>query len=238
MNKKYEKIALLVFSLLILIRLYLLFTQPIDVDAATTFYYFTSAGLEQSISYYPAPNNHVLHSVLTTLFYYPGPWQTYLLRIPAFIFGCSSLFLFFGITKKLYGLIPSLIALAFFGVLEPVLYYSCVARGYSMILFFTLAAVGLWLKSNDFRNIFYSAVYALVLGMGIYTIPSHLYFVFAFSLGFGVYSLGKPGFWQAIFRINVYNFLGISLSYFAYKPILRQHGIEGVIANQYTKSKG
>lgn len=221
----------------LLVRLWLLFTQPISVDAASTFTYFTSAGFETAVSYYPAPNNHVLHTICTLLFYHPGPYQTYLLRIPAFVFGGASLLLFYHISRRHFGSRASLIALALFGAVEPVVYFSYVARGYSMLLFFSLAAVYFWQKNHGFSRWWPAILYSLMLALGIYTVPSHLYFVFAFSTGLVLLYSGKPGFWKSSLRLLGLDIAAVALAILAYKPIIDNHGIGALINNNYVKAK-
>lgn len=189
------------------------------------------------MSFYPAPNNHVLHSVLTTFFYNPGPYQTYLLRLPAFIFGLAALWLFYKITKKHFGSTLGLIGLMVMGAIQPVLHYGFQARGYSMILFFSLAAVYFWIKRGDFPQRKEAVLYVLCLALGIYTIPSHLYFLLAFSVGVGLLHIGRRSFVAVLVRLVIYNFLGVLGAVLLYLPVIRGQGIDALIANQYVKAK-
>lgn len=215
----------------------MLFTQPISVDAATTFSYFTSRGINQVIGYYPAPNNHVLHTFFTWLLYHPGPYQTYLMRVPAFLFGLAGLGLFYAITKKKFGGLTALAALALFGAIEPIIYYGYIARGYSMLVFFSLVAIYFWLKDPSFSRTWPAVFFMLMMSLGIYTIPSHLYFMFAFSVGVALMYMGKKVFWKTMLRLVLLNLGAILVSIMAYMPIINRQGIKVLISNKYVEAR-
>jgi len=84
-NKKSLFIMALILLIAIIYRLYYAISFPVSYDEAWTYINFTEKGLLSSISFYPSPNNHVLHSVLTNLSYYLPFTQTVNLRLPSII---------------------------------------------------------------------------------------------------------------------------------------------------------
>ena len=61
----YHKIYLL-FLIPFFITFYLAFYLPITYDESFTFINFINTGIAVSLSFYPAPNNHVLYSVISS----------------------------------------------------------------------------------------------------------------------------------------------------------------------------
>lgn len=178
------------FILLLIInfsfRLYLSLTSPISYDEAWTFLHFSSKGFFTSLAYYPLPNNHILHSLLTNVSYYLPFEQTLNLRLPAiFINLIACMALFFSFSKLLSPRI-GLILLLLFSFLFPVIYYGYHSRGYSLILlaFIICFYASIQLLKNEESDQVYKHIFYFILGgiTGLYTMPSFLYAIIALAI--------------------------------------------------------
>ena len=61
--------------------------QPMRVDEATTFLEFVSRPLLLGLSYYPAPNNHILHTLLGHFVVSVFGMEPWAVRLVAFLAG-------------------------------------------------------------------------------------------------------------------------------------------------------
>ena len=65
---------------------YYAIVMPVCYDEGLTYLYFTSKGIFSSMSFYPEPNNHILHSLLTNLtIHLPFGDTEFRLRLPSLI---------------------------------------------------------------------------------------------------------------------------------------------------------
>jgi len=99
-------------------------------------------------------------------------------RILSLIFGILGIWVFYLLTKKLYGEKTSLVSTLIFAISPIMIYYSQEARLYSLFVLLSLTSIYFFLKfieKNDYKNLIYYSLSSLLL---IYT---HL---FAFLLLF------------------------------------------------------
>lgn len=99
-------------------------------------------------------------------------------RVLSLIFGIVGIWIFYLLTKKLYGEKTSLVSTLIFAISPIMIYYSQEARLYSLFVLLSLASIYFFLKfidKNDYKNLIYYGLFTLLL---IYT---HL---FAFLLLF------------------------------------------------------
>ncbi len=238
LQRRFWSWAGLIILIYTALRVWLMISMPVSVDEATTYNYFTLAGFDYARSHYPAPNNHVLYSILTTLFYHPGAWQTVLLRLPAVILGMGSLWLFALISKRYFPSGLALMGLLAFGAMEPVIYYGYMARGYSMVLFFALASVALIFDGNGIRAGWQKVLLlALCTGLGIYAVPSYLYFGLSLALALGWSALAGEVGWRLLIKLGLGLLAGLVIAGFLYRPIIVNEGLQAITANSYVESR-
>src|SRR5689334_1864619 len=114
---------------------------PFSYDESFTFTQFTYNGPQQALFNYPAPNNHVFHSLLTCITWFIFQWThaEMAVRIPALFFSAYTLYFVF--TRYLEG---NLYAAIFFGMLylfsPNIIEFAFQARGYSIQIFCGIAS--------------------------------------------------------------------------------------------------
>lgn len=136
-------------------------------------------------TYYDA-NNHIFHTLLvhlmTVLF---GEDNAIAIRFPTFVFGLACLWLIYLVARELF----HSRSIAWFSMLiaaiHPVhIHYSQTARGYSLIMFFSIAIVYASLRLLKTReNVRWGSVLVVCGFLSVYTLPTNAYFL----LGFGAW---------------------------------------------------
>lgn len=144
--KSEEKVHLaalgLVFLVGVVARLWFL-GQPMRDDEAATFLEFGSKPFLYGISFYPAPNNHIFHTVLvhaSCLLFGSEPWA---IRLPSFLAGLFLIPAAYCTARILYDRHVALLTVCLVSVSSPLILYSTNARGYTIVcllFLFTLAA--------------------------------------------------------------------------------------------------
>ena len=238
-QRAYIKITVL--SLMALTLLYKLVQHhyfPVQYDEAWTFFKFTSKSIFTSISYYPAPNNHVLHSVLTNLTALLPIDYFFALRLPSILVSVFTVALLFRMGNRLFSypwaLVLSLFVPSFFSSLE----YSYMARGYSLVLFFTLILYYIAIRSiqhlREKKSIppKYYWYIATAITLGAYTMPSFLYPCFSIMLWVGVLLLIKKQ-WIALQKMSITLAIVGLFVILLYAPILLISGFDSLFNNGF-----
>ncbi len=151
-------------------------TQPVSYDEAWTYLHFSSKSVLSSISYYPAPNNHVLHSVLTNISILL-PFDPLLsMRIPAMIIYLLSAFLFYSLVREYGSRQAAIPATALYTTFFFSIHYGYLSRGYALLfLFTTWMLYALFKIRQSPANRFYWLWYVTACVGGFFTMPSFLY---------------------------------------------------------------
>jgi len=235
-NKKYLLALFIVVLVSLFLRLHYAINYPISYDEAWTYINFTEKGLLSSISFYPSPNNHVLHSVLTNLSYYLPFTQTVNLRLPSIIISVFSVFIFYLSFRKLFNDKISIYLTLMFSFLYPVIYYGYLARGYSLIIlsfiisfYGTLRLAEVVEKRGEarWRYLFYLSFGAV---LGLYSIPSFLYPYFSlttFLVLIFVYCQDN----KALKRLLVSMLIVTAITIALYSPIFIVSGFWSIASN-------
>lgn len=207
--------------------------MPISYDEAWTFLHFTQHGILASASHYPAPNNHVLYSILTSLTYHlplPDLWN---LRLSVLAVSWMTLWAAYRFVRRHFDTRTALVVVAVFPVLFMGLYFSYMARGYGLlVLFFILAlhaAFNIVKLENPGRDWFWFALFSI---LGFYTIPSFLYPFL--TLNFFILYHKRKNIWPQV-AVNVAVVLAV---FVLYLPIICNDGIRSITDNPYVKTVG
>ena len=156
--------------------LYFTFKMPVGYDEAWTWLNFTSRSVLVSATYYPAPNNHILHSILTNFFSYL-PFSSLLnLRLPVILIQFLNLVLFYRLLKRFFSEELALVAVACFSTFFMTMYYSYMSRGYALQAFsFLLLSYSVLKIETQPKNKVLWFWYVLAGITGFYSVPSFLY---------------------------------------------------------------
>lgn len=239
MQKKHKYAAIAIIGISLIFNTYNALTIPIFYDEAWTYLNFTRIGILSSASWYPAPNNHILHSILTNITYNFPFSQTVNLRLPSIITTLIASICFFYLSTKFLSKNTSLILLTLFCFSYPVIHYGYQARGYSLLMLSFIICFYSVLKICYSKNsISKFKKYTLLLScgaiMGFYTMPSFLYPYFTcISFVFIHMILEKK--YKNILSFTLVCFSTSIIIITLYTPIFLVSGIESVISNRFVE---
>jgi hypothetical protein len=236
-TSKYETIWLIIALMIGVGTTGYFLTQPMRNDEAETFIRFVNRGF-LNLFYYPIPNNHVLHTLLvkaSTLIWGISPAS---IRFPAYLAGIGSILLTFCLCRSLNksGLLAS-VAVSVFPYL---ILYSSMARGYSLLVFLTiaLAFIGVQLSKKE-PTVAGAMILSSIAALGMLTMPSMLFPIAGIYCWLFCLFLLK----RYAFRIILSKFVApcslftIFFTIVLYTPvILASNGIESIVANKYVQS--
>lgn len=212
------------------------FTFPISYDEAWTYLNFTNKSILSSATYYPAPNNHVLFSILTNITnILPIDDPKIKMRMINVFLSILSSYIFFKLLCKFYSQKISLFTTALFTFSYPVALYSMQARGYGMLLLFSLTAIYSSISYLEFPSKKYMIIYLIAIIAGFYTIPTFLYPFIAMQLFicWNCFSNKKLGLFKNFVFVNC---IGGCMVFILYAPIIFINGLQAITNNSYVKS--
>lgn len=149
--------------------------QPMRVDESVTYLEFVSKPLIYGIAYYPAPNNHILHTVLAhvaTALFGGEPWA---IRLTALLAGTLMVPAAALAAVALQGRAAALPAAALVAVSWPWVFYSANARGYTLFGLLFLLMIPLCVKLRKQADAGAWIWFAILAALWLYTIPVALY---------------------------------------------------------------
>ncbi len=215
--------------------------QPIRSDEAWTYLSYVSRPLMVGLSEYSSPNNHILHTVLAHISLSAFGDSEAALRLPALLAGLCAIPLAYLLFQQWANPNVGMLTCAGVAAWPMLVDYSVNARGYSLIVLFTL---GLTLAADRMRRSPSAAPFAAFAGisaLGLYAVPS-------FSL-----SILSCGIWLLILllsgrmngatprflrRLTITAAAALVLTSLLYAPVLTQSGIAILIGNDVVSGEG
>ncbi len=237
-NYRIIAIAIILFSFGV--SLYHVTTIPISHDEALTYMRFTKEGFFTSISYYPAPNNHILHSLLTNMTLGFPFSERVNLRLPNLLFSIFAAVIFYLSFTKLFRQKTALFLLAIFCFLFPVQYYSYLSRGYMLVLFafiicfystIRLSYTPIFKPQNHTKYFVSLSLGAII---GFFTMPSFLYPYFTCVVLISAIFLIKKN-RKGLSYLVISCLLTSIAVLILYTPIFIVSGIDAVINNRFVE---
>ena len=151
--------------------------QPVRLDEAIAYVDYARYPLSVITTFYNAPGNHILHSIIvhfSTIIFGNNPVA---LRLPVFLCGILVLPLTYITFRRIATKEAGLVAMALAAVSSGLINYSTQARGYMLQAAFLLGLVlvGLWLINTD--SVKGWIAFTLLAIAGLYTVPTFLYFL-------------------------------------------------------------
>ncbi len=228
----------LVLGIGIAVRAYFL-AQPMRYDEAYTFLNYINGDITRAF-YYPIPNNHVLHTLLakfSTLIWGAHPES---IRLPAFLAGIASIPITFCLCRELLQGRSGVFAAASIAVFPYLILYSTNARGYSIIVFLSLALMLVGGRFSRKPSVEASAILSLIAAFGLMTIPSMAFPIAGIYLWlFCVYLLnGNP--LKVVLREFVFPTAIMTVAFGAvlYSPVLFvTNGLQSLVSNEFVQAQ-
>jgi 4-amino-4-deoxy-L-arabinose transferase-like glycosyltransferase len=217
-------------------RLALVLVATPGYDESYTHMNFVVPSWWTALSNYSLPNNHVLHSLAARAAHVLTNGGLTATRLPALIAGVLVIPLTGVLTYRLTSSRSSaVIAAAVVTVWPQMIWHSADARGYTMVSMFAvlLALISHRLMQHDRRPRHWLA-WSTVMAAGALTVPIFLYP----AAGIGLWLL--VGAWrkdhlnrQFVLRTASAGLLAGLLTIAGYSPVLKNNGLEAIIANRF-----
>lgn len=207
---------------------------PVSLDEAATFLLFTNTNIIESATTYPAPNNHIFHSIITNFTkHLPYLSDLFKLRISSIAINLVTLLVLYKFITKHFNKKMALAVVAITSMLFMTIYYSYMSRGYALVnLFFLInlfCVFNLIKGENSIKN---WSIFCISSVLGFYTMPSFLYpFV---TLNFFYFLFQN----KSILKQVVANGIVLLVVVILYFPIVYNEGIGALANNPYVKPIG
>lgn len=175
---------------------------PFIHDEAYTISNFVIPGPAASMAFYPYPNNHILFSLFSYPFSFLPLRPEISFRLPALIAVVLSCFVLFRLLLIFFEGKIAAFGVAMFAFMLPVMVYSILARGYSLLFLFCSLSILSLIRIIVDRSKYHRALLMIFSVMGLYTIPSYVYpfaAILCVYFGYGITSKKKGVIKNAIF---------------------------------------
>jgi hypothetical protein len=232
------------------------------LTALRTYYSLVMAPADDGVSYevfvrarllvvsaaYPFPNNHVLSNTLAWVFYqlHPGFWWS--MRLPVLLTATGATGLWFVALLRRSSFRAALLAVSLFSVLQLSFYHAVTGRGYWLLVglaavgFFAVlelsgaaapVAAGLAQAPRRARAAWAGLVVSGVLGL--YTVPTHAYFLLSAYGWLGLSQLRRRA-WPEVGVTSGLGLLTLLGAGLLYAPLLLLSGPRLLFHNDYVRS--
>lgn len=155
------------------------------LDEIYTLVDFVRPPIGEIVTSFPSQNQHLLYSVLAWVAVQIFGESAWALRLPAVLFGITSIWATYLLGRRLIGSREVLLACALMTFSYHHIWFSQNARGYSAVLFFAVLATWIWLEALDRRAWSWWAAYSATLLLGCASHLSMLFIPAAHSLIWG-----------------------------------------------------
>lgn len=214
--------------------------QPLRFDEAYTYLEYAALPLPVTLAKYNDPNNHVLHSALIQLATTLAGTHEWAIRLPAFLAGILIVPTVYLIGLQIGSTTTGWIAALLAATSSPLIEYSVLARGYSLVALFTLLAIAVVLLAGRRPQLRLATGIALVVlsVAGHWVIPTFLYgFLVVLTLCWLVRRDTPWPATQSAMEIVALIALTALGSLLVYAPILVVSGAAPLISNPYVVSQ-
>jgi hypothetical protein len=170
-----EWLLLVGLSLLAVLARGVYLMRPLEHDEAYTIVVFAAAPLNLGLTDYHLPNNHLFHTLLAHFAYKMFGYAPWGVRLPAFLAGVLVVPALYLLARLHFGRYVATLSAAGAALLPVLLYFGSNARGYTLVMLFSLLIFLLAAYVRRWPNLFAWLLLAVVSTLGFYTIPIFLY---------------------------------------------------------------
>jgi hypothetical protein len=207
---------------------------PFEYDESYTFLKFTRRGILHSLATYPAPNNHVLHSVLTNMSWALLGWtrSEAAVRLPSILATLLTLAFVSRAILKGSHLFTAVFA-ALFCWSDCLFVFAFQARGYSLQGLFAITGLAAVIGKDALpvRHRFGALLLSGILGL--YTSPAYLYAALPLALMFVVSE--ADWLWRHLAKAVLAVVFGAASVVLLYAPILLHEGVAALTSNRFVQ---
>ena len=211
--------------------------QPMRYDESVTWAYFVGRPWSTVVGSYQFPNNHVFFSIVAKLTSSLAPFQPWALRLPAFVAGVAIVPLTWAVGRRFASPMIGLLGAALAAGSTSLMLYSTNARGYSLVVALFLALLLIADRLRDSARAGDFVAFAVVGGVGAYTIPVMLYPLGIAATWLLLAAYRVPA--ERRRRLVVGTLLGSAgagvLALVLYLPIIRSAGLKALTGNAFVR---
>ncbi len=184
-------------------------------DELYTYYYFISRGPIYAAIHWPVPNNHVGYSVLSAfLDFFGNPYVG--LRGISVICGITNLSLIYYLCSKFMNKYYAISAMALYAGSYLPFRLSFQGRGYTLAACCLLiSACAIYKISLGDCRLRFNVIFATALTLGLYTVPSSIYWVIPVCISGGLFLLLKKRY-RDLFRLIASGIAAAIATFFLY----------------------
>jgi len=207
-------------------------------DESVTYLYFVAQPWDTLLSSYIYPNNHVFHSVLAKVFVGVLGTDPWVIRLPAFLAGVAMIPATYSIGRRLFDPATAYIGAALVAASGALVLYSTNARGYTMVCLATLMLGELFVRLRERPSVLLWTAVALVMALGVWTIPVMLFPAGGLTLWFTLSALrgdtSQPR--SDLARLAIATLAAAALTALLYSPIAADAGLTPLTGNAFVRA--
>lgn len=206
-------------------------TLPVSYDEAWTYLNFTTKSPIVSLAYYPVPNNHILHSLITNFTQYiPGLSPLFRLRISSIFVNLLIWITAYGFARRFFSEKMAWALVAVGAMLFMSVYYSVMSRGYALVvLFFVGAMYAAFHITKSGGRLRHWAWFSVCSVLGFFTMPSFLYPFLTLHIWIVVCNR------KLIARQIVFGLATAACTALLYLPVVAVNGIGALTSNPFVR---
>lgn len=177
-------------SAAVALRVYKL-NAPLWFDEVMTLIHYVRLPWSELVADYSSFNNHLFYSLQAKLAVSLLGEEPWVLRLPAVIFGVASIWALWRLARPALGPAQSLLAAALMTASYHHIWFSQNARGYTELMFWSLAALIIFIEAQGSRSWRAWAGFGAVLAAAMYTHLTAAFFIAALGLVYAAMLLGR-----------------------------------------------
>jgi len=231
LSPRQRHLALALLALLTGIRL-VVSRLLIAYDDSFSYALFVSKSLLTVNAWYPFPNNHVFSNTLSWVFYQVHPSYWWSMRVPVLLLSTAGTIGWFLGLLRHSNFRVTILAVTLFSFLGASLYHTTEGRGYALILVFSCLGFFSTLRLASTTRGWAGLAIAGVLGL--YTVPTFLYFLVAAYSWLGVGWLRQRAY-RYLLNLGGVGLITLLGAAMLYAPLLLVSGPAALFQNEYVR---
>jgi 4-amino-4-deoxy-L-arabinose transferase-like glycosyltransferase len=146
--------------------------------------YFGYTHLQYIATTYFDASNHIFHTMLVNLMSrWFGEENAMAIRLPTFLFGIACLLMIYKVAWEIFASKEIALMALLIAAVNPVhIYYSQIARGYSLMIFFSTAVIYILIKLLQLKPNPWHVLFLTLCGfLSVYTLPTNIFLLISLA---------------------------------------------------------